>query len=121
MRQREVIAVGFLTCRSIASYLLFVFFLIAPLPSQASCSDTDKKCAEEAQRSHVVNRIDFWQAALSLPLARRIGSAPVELLDYVRLDNIANGFPERPGPALAGPDFQRDLEAAIAEMPGPTD
>ncbi|MCF8179410.1 MAG: hypothetical protein K9J74_12945 [Sulfuritalea sp.] len=106
-------------CQSIPGCLLFACcFLIFPARA-ANCADTDKQCAKTAQREHVVNRIDFWQAALSKPIAQRFGKAQPELIDYVRLDNIANGFRERPTPALISADFRRDLEEAFAELPNP--
>lgn len=99
--------------------LLLAFCFLASPASAANCADTDRQCAETAQRKHVVNRINFWQAALSKPIAQRFGTAPPELVDYVRLDNIANGFPDRPSPPRIPEDFRRDLEAAFAELPDP--
>jgi hypothetical protein len=97
--------------------LLTVFLFLTAGGSQAACLDADRECAKAEQREHVVGRIDFWKAALSRPLAQRFGAAPAELADYVRLDNIANGFPERPRPAAIAADFQRDLDGAFAELP----
>lgn len=97
--------------------LLLALCLLVSFGSHAACPDTDTVCIKAAHRDHAVNRIAFWQAQLDKPFAQRIGPAPPELADYLRLDNILNGFPERPTPADIPADFRRDLDAAIAELP----
>jgi len=97
--------------------LLAAVGLLASIASQAACLDQDKACIKAAQTSHVVNRIAYWKKALERPLEQRIGSAPAELVEYIRLDNVLNGFRERPKPALISPGFRRDLDAALFELP----
>jgi hypothetical protein len=82
-----------------------------------ACADSDMDCVKAAWRDHVVNRIGYWKAALDKPFAQRFSAAPAELIDYLRLDNMVNGLAERPTAAVIPPDFQNDLDAAIAEMP----
>lgn len=86
-------------------------------PARISCSLDDKACAEAATRGHVVTKIDYWRHALARPLERRIDAAPHELVEFLTLDNIKSGFPERPRAAKPSRRFLRDLQAAIAELP----
>jgi hypothetical protein len=58
-----------------------------------------------------------WQHRLSLPLARRIGPATNELIDYVNLVNQACGNPGLPVSITPPPDFENDVKSAIGEMP----
>jgi hypothetical protein len=98
--------------------LLFTIWLcLVCADSHAACLETDKDCVTAAHREHVVNRISFWKASLDKPLLQRIGPAPAELIDYLKLDNILNEYPERPTSATLPPDFQRDINAAISELP----
>ena len=68
-------------------------------------------------RDHAAHKIDFWSGALQRPLARRIGAAPPELLEYVALDNIVGGFSNRPRATLLSAAFLRDVRDAFAELP----
>jgi hypothetical protein len=97
--------------------LLLALCLLVSFGSHATCLDTDTVCIKAAYRDHVVNHISFWQVQLDKPFAQRIGPAPPELTDYLRLDNIVNGYPNRPTPAAIPADFRREMDAAIAELP----
>ena len=66
---------------------------------------------------HAVRRITFWQGALARPPEQRIGVAPPELVEYVRLDNIAHGYPNRPQAVPVAPDFFQAFHDAFAELP----
>jgi hypothetical protein len=103
-----------------ASALLFAAVCgLASGGSAAACGDADKDCAKAAQLGHVANRLEFWKPALARPLAERIGPAPAELVEYVRLENIVNDYAERPQVAAVPADFQDDVNAAVAELPDP--
>ena len=99
--------------------LLSLVLCLACAGSDAACIDTDKDCITGAHRNHVVNQLAYWIPSLEKPLLQRIGPATAELTDYLKLDNILNDFPERPVGATPSPDFQRDMEDAIAELPEP--
>jgi len=86
-------------------------------PAQPACEESEKECAAKALKDHVVTRVDFWRAALVKPILDRMGAAPPELVEYLNLDNIKNGFPNRPHAAKVTPDFRRDVHNAIAEIP----
>lgn len=82
------------------------------------CADDDRKCAEKALRTHVAGKTDTWRASLALPLDERLGPAPPQLVEYINLDNILNGFPERPRTARLDAELLADVKAAIADVPG---
>lgn len=81
------------------------------------CADTDKACAHRATKNHVVSRIAAWKAALSVPVGERIGPASPQLVEYINLDNILNGYPERPRAAKLDAALLADVKAAIADLP----
>ena len=81
------------------------------------CSENDRACAGNAARSHAVRRIESWKGALDKPLDRRVADAPAGMVEYLTLDNIANGYAERPRAPSVDADFRRDLAAALASLP----
>lgn len=85
--------------------------------SKLPCADGDRKCAAGAMKNHVAGRIETWRAALSMPLNDRIGPAPSVLVEYINLDNIHSGFPERPRAARLDADLLADVKAAITGLP----
>ncbi len=85
--------------------------------AQPACEGSEKECAAKALKDHVVTRVDFWRDALVKPILDRMGVAPPELVEYLNLDNIKNGIPNRPRAAKLTPDFRRDVHNAIAEIP----
>ena len=85
--------------------------------AQPACEGSEKECAAKALKDHVVTRVDFWRDALVKPILDRMGAAPPELVEYLNLDNIKNGFPNKPRAAKLTPDFRRDVHNAIAEIP----
>jgi len=81
------------------------------------CAYTDKACAFKARESHAVRRLHTWKAALARPVDERIGPASPQLVEYLSLDNIYNGFPERPRTAKLDAAFLADVKGAIADLP----
>ena len=108
--------------RSVWLFLLLIV-VAAPLTAfsqeqaQPACEGSEKECAARALKDHVVTRVDFWRDALVKPILDRVGAAPPELVEYLNLDNIKNGFPNQPRAARLTPDFRRDVHNAIAEIP----
>ena len=92
-------------------------FAFSQAQSQLACRDDDKECAAKAIQSHAVTKLGYWKRAFERPVRQRIGAAPPELVAYVNLDNIKNGFSERPRSTLPAPDFLADVHKAVAEMP----
>jgi hypothetical protein len=86
-------------------------------PAQFICRYDDKECAAKAIRGHVITKLDYWKRSFARPVEQRIGAAPPELVEYLTLDNIQGGFPEKPRSATLQNDFLRDVRAAIAELP----
>ena len=81
------------------------------------CAVTDKACAFKAAQSHPVHDLDTWKATLAKPVAERIGPASPQLVEYLNLDNIFHGYPEKPRAANLDPAFLADVKGAIADLP----
>ena len=81
------------------------------------CADKDKECAHRALTNHAASKIDAWRATLSVPVGDRIGPAPPQLVEYINLDNIAQGFPERPRTVKPDAELLADVKGAIADLP----
>ncbi|MES2999729.1 MAG: hypothetical protein V4787_03490 [Pseudomonadota bacterium] len=104
--------------------LLFASVLIGAMavhaqPLPVTCEVADKTCLRQAIRAHVVRQPAFWQADFSRPLLDRIGTAPRELIHYLTLDNMNQGYPERPRTPPPDEAFLADVRSAFAELPAP--
>lgn len=93
--------------------------LVAPwsVSAQATCKERD--CATSLMRGHVATQPGYWKSRMERPLAQRIGAAPAELLEYVRLDNLSAGLTNVPRAATLAADFLRDVRRAFDEIPLP--
>jgi len=85
--------------------------------AQPTCNDRD--CATALMRDHVATRSGYWKGRMQRPLAQRIGAAPPELMEYVRLDNLSAGLASVPREATLTPDFLRDVRRVFDEIPAP--
>ncbi|HVT34564.1 MAG TPA: hypothetical protein VHE37_03195 [Nevskiaceae bacterium] len=81
------------------------------------CTAGDRDCARAAIRNHPARRIEFWNRMLSRPLVQRIGPAPQVLLDYLVLDNTAQGVPDHPHAPRLSAEFLADLHDAFEQLP----
>jgi hypothetical protein len=81
------------------------------------CDYGERKCAEKAKEGHASHKLDLWKPALARPLEERIGIAPPELVEYLALDNIHGGIPNKPRAAQPSQEFLRDVRLALAELP----
>ncbi len=101
---------------------LFLILILFPLLAGASrsdpCPNDDPACLQVIQENHPVKKDDFWQRFSGKPLHERVFVAPPELIEFVELDNRRNGFPNRPFRPDVPEDFIRDIQDAIAELPG---
>jgi hypothetical protein len=104
--------------RSLAAAVL-IAAIASPIAATAvvQCADTDKICARQAALAHPLRSIESWRDTLKLPVEARFGPASPALVEYLTLDNIAGGFPERPRPATLSADFVADVRAALDELP----
>ena len=84
-----------------------------PLP----CAAKDQQCARKALAKSPVRTIAFWKSNLARPLEQRIGPAPEELITYLNLDNINQGFDNTPTAAEISGQFRRDLTGAFDGLP----
>ena len=81
------------------------------------CKAGDRPCFIQAMRAHPARSAAFWKPSLSRPVTERLGPAPRELVEFLHLDNAANGFPEKPRASRLSADFLADVRGAIADLP----
>lgn len=101
----------------IAAFLVLVVLFLPHTAAALPCAETDRECAQAALKTHAAARVATWQAMLSLPVAERIAPAPPQLVEYITLDNIANGYPDRPRAARLDAALLADVKGAIADLP----
>jgi hypothetical protein len=80
---------------------------------------TDATCIEAAIAGSPVRTLGFWQHDLGRPLGERIEIAPAALVDYINLDNIRSGFPNRALPSTADAGFVLELQGVLKGLPAP--
>ena len=81
------------------------------------CSPGDKACAIAKLRAHPARNLEFWKAAMARPLDERLGPGGPELVEYLTIDNLANGYPQRPRVPAPDPSFLSEMRTAILELP----
>ena len=81
------------------------------------CAESDKPCLKRALQDHASHRLQGWTADLARPLQERISPAPPRLVEFLHLDNILNGWSERPRAATPDAAFMKDMRSAMAELP----
>lgn len=100
-----------------------VLMLLAPLAARADeapafdCPPGDRACMFRALDRDPVRRLSAWHGHFARPLLERVEPAPPALVRYLNLDNIANGYPERPRSANVDARFIADVQAALADLP----
>ena len=68
--------------------------------------------------SHPVRSLKFWGDFKKGDLIEKINkTAPAELIDYLRQDNLKNGWPNIPKSVDVSKDFSSDLKSALQEIP----
>ncbi len=83
------------------------------------CKEADKDCLRQLMKSHAVHKLATWKADMARPPAQRIAPAPAQLVEYLLLDNVLNGYPERPRAAVLDAGFLQDVRDALADLPAP--
>jgi hypothetical protein len=81
------------------------------------CRSNDPKCAARAIVQSPVRKMAYWESAFVKPVEQRVGVASTELVTYLNLDNIQNGYPNKPQAVAIPEDFLRDVNDAFGEMP----
>ena len=74
-------------------------------------------CARAAGHTHVIKKASFFRAALARPVEERIAVGPPELVEFLMLDNVANGFPNEARAPKLDPAFLEDVRRAMREIP----
>ncbi len=87
------------------------------VPVKQPCAGSDKACASQALRTHPLRTIAAWGEALRQPVRTRVGPAAAALVEFLTLDNIQHGYPERPRSARPDAAFMADVQGAMAELP----
>ena len=85
--------------------------------AQSPCPAGDKDCARKRLAASPVKQSSHWRPMLQRPLAERIGAAPPEVVELLRLDVVANGYPNKPHPSKLDPAFMADVRRAFDEIP----
>jgi hypothetical protein len=84
------------------------------------CFGPAQRCAREALHTHAVHRLASWNTSLSTrPVAQRVATAPPDLVEYLNLDNVSNGFAGTPRAAAMDAGFVDDVRRAIDGIPAP--
>jgi hypothetical protein len=84
------------------------------------CFGAAARCAREALHTHAVHHLASWDSSMAeRPVAQRLAPAPPDLVEYLNLDNIANGFVEQPRAAAMDEAFVGDVRRAIEGIPAP--
>ena len=104
-----------------AGFALIAWLSLAPALAQEAvrlpCAASDKTCLRQLLRNHAVQSVATWQLDRSRPLDSRVGPAPQPLIEFLTIDNVAQGIAQRPRPATLEPAFAADVASAIAELP----
>lgn len=85
--------------------------------TKAPCAAGDKPCFVKFLNAQPARSAAFWKEALARPVADRMGPAPPGLVEYLRIDNLVNGYTEKPRASGLSGDFLADVRGAIADMP----
>lgn len=103
--------------------LLAVLALVLPAAhaqeAPATCAAGDKACGIQKLRAHPARKLAFWREALAKPLVERVAPGGPALVDYLTIDNLANGYPQRPRSPAHDPGFLADVRGAVASVPAP--
>jgi hypothetical protein len=81
------------------------------------CAAADKNCQRAVMRAHKTHKVDSYGADLAQPVIERIHAAPSFLVEYLNMDNVLNGYPERPRAPMLDAAFRKDMEDAVRELP----
>jgi hypothetical protein len=84
-----------------------------PLPCPAGDSD----CLVEAIVSSPAKKLEFWSAAMRKPMEDRIGVAPAELIEMLRLVNAVELRAQKPRATPVPREFLADVRRALSEVP----
>lgn len=85
--------------------------------SPPPCPPQDPACIFEALRAHPARKLAAWEKMMAEPLVERVAPASPSLAEYLRWDNVARGYPDRPRPATPSPGFLAEVKAALADLP----
>lgn len=81
------------------------------------CSIAQSAFAFEPLR-HPVRSLKFWSGFKKADLLEKVNKkTPAELIDYLRQDNLRNGWPNIPKSVNVAKDFSSDVKSAIQEIP----
>ena len=96
----------------------FLTVLLVASTALAETPACDARCdAIKKLRAHRARQAEFWREAMQAPVESRIGIGGPDLVDYLRLDAIKIGIPDRPRSAQPPKGFVADLKAAFAQIP----
>lgn len=104
-----------------AGLALAIAALSLPIAAQVSgagpCKAGDFKCAQEAMQKHPIRSPAYWEAWRNRPLDERIAIGPPEMVEFLKLDVLANQIPLSPSAPAADDEMLGELRQAVKELP----
>jgi hypothetical protein len=89
----------------------------APMPALAGDDAAPSKPSLEDLAAHAVRQADYWEGHEGRPWADRLLPAPPEVIDYLRKDNLFQGYPQKPRPARVDESYLADIRGAFEDTP----
>lgn len=107
------------TMNHVACCVLTLCLAVAFAPMQA-LADEDAKPSIPTQAelaAHAVRQSEYWRGFKTRPWVDRLQPAPPEFIDFLRKDNLLQGFPQQPRPARVDESYLADIRAAFEDIP----
>lgn len=82
----------------------------------SGCLPTCKPTHADLAR-HQVRSLAFWERYGRPALTERVREAPAEIIDYLTMDNLVNGFEGEPSTMALTPELKSAIAAAFAGLP----
>ncbi|MFT5657763.1 MAG: hypothetical protein ACI9KN_001037 [Gammaproteobacteria bacterium] len=81
------------------------------------CEDNNQECLQGLVNNHPTRTMPYWEKYFSTPPGDRVFIAPNEIINYINLDNLKNGYPNKTVAALPSKEFFEVIKNALSEIP----
>ena len=105
------------------NYFLICFLTLClvgacgPMQALADEEANSSKPTPEELAAHPVRQSDYWKGFETRPWADRLLPASPEFIDFLRKDNLLQGYPQRPRPVRVDENYKADIRAALESIP----